>query len=404
MVRGLSRVDIVDIESVECVGDIPIEEFISIAKRILARGGVDEPIVVVEGRTVNTSLCLALKKLGVKRIPISRDRAVKIFIPLEALGFYSDIKPNAMRVFRNSLELLYSNWPTPLVRLERLSMKGIDVWAKLEWYNPFSGSIKDRVAWYMFIQWVERYGPIAKLYEVSSGNTGLALASISAIHRARARIYLPGTATKAVEVMLRVLGAEVIRSSKELTVDTLKDVEIEAVRDNAVMLNQFSNDANFEAHLRYTAKELDLQLREAGIVPRAIIAGTGTSGHLAALALYFKSRYGGYVKVYGVQPSPNTTIPGLRRANTGSKWLNYVDIDDLIDVSPEEAIAGSIEVARNEGLLIGLSSGAVVAGFRKLVESGVIESPGSAILIFPDSGFKYVEVFETHLRSSMKTP
>ncbi|HID80212.1 MAG TPA: hypothetical protein EYP48_00645 [Ignisphaera sp.] len=114
----MSRVDIVDIESVECVGDIPIEEFISIARKILAKGGVDEPIVVVDGRVVNTSLCLALKKLGVKRVPISRDGAVRIFIPLEALGFYSDIKPNTMRVFRNSLELLYGNWPTPLVKLE----------------------------------------------------------------------------------------------------------------------------------------------------------------------------------------------------------------------------------------------------------------------------------------------
>ena len=403
MVRGLSRVDIIDIESVECVGDIATEEFISIARKILAKGGVDEPIVVVDGRVVNTSLCLALKKLGVKRVPISRDGAVRIFIPLEALGFYSDIKPNTMRVFRNSLELLYGNWPTPLVKLERLSLKGIDVWAKLEWYNPFSGSIKDRIAWYMFVQWIERHGPIAKLYEVSSGNTGLALASISAIHGASARIYLPSTAMKAVEVMLRVLGAEVVRSSKELTTDILKDVEMEAIRDSAVMLNQFNNDANFEAHLRYTAKELDLQLREAGIVPRAIVAGTGTSGHLAALALYFKSRYGGYVKVFGVQPAPNNTIPGLRRANTGSKWLNYVDIDDLVDVTLEEAVRGSIEVARNEGLLIGLSSGAVVAGFRKLVESGVVESPGSAILIFPDSGFKYVEVFETYIRNSMKT-
>jgi len=147
--------------------------------------------------------------------------------------------------------------------------------------------------------------------------------------------------------------------------------------------------------LQYTAKELDLQLREAGIVPRAMIIGTGTSGHISALALYFKSRYRGSVRVFGVQPVPGHSIPSLRRIETGVKWLHLVDVDEILDITLKDAIESAIEVARKEGLIIGISSGAVVAGFRRLLERGVLE--GDVILVFPDSGFKYVELFEKYL-------
>jgi len=142
--------------------------------------------------------------------------------------------------------LLYSNWPTPLVALKSLSRRSVKVWAKLEFFNPFSNSIKDRVAWYMFRRWTDEHGSIEKLYEVSSGNTGIALAAIAAAYGAKARIYLPSTAPKATEVLLRVLGAEVMRSSKSLTVEVAEDVKRAAIRDGAVNLDQFDNDANFE--------------------------------------------------------------------------------------------------------------------------------------------------------------
>ncbi len=386
---------LVSADSVECRAELSLRRFIDIARRVLELGGIDEPVVVEGRRVVDVELCTVLKKLGVRLVPVA-ERKIRIFVPLEALGFYSDVEPKRFRVFSDTIELLYGNWPTPLVALKSFSLGSVRVWAKLESFNPFSNSIKDRVAWYMFKRWIEERGPIEKLYEASSGNTGIALAAIAAAHGIKARIYIPSTAPKATEVLLRVLGAEVVRSSKSLTVEMIEDVKRDAVRDGAVNLDQFGNDANFEVHLRYTAKELDLQLREAGIVPRAIIVGTGTSGHISALALYFKSRYRGSVKVFGVQPAAGHSIPGLRRIETGVKWIHLVDIDDFLDVTLEEAIENAVEVARREGLIIGISSGAVVAGLRKLLECGALE--GDVILVFPDSGFKYIELFEKYLK------
>ncbi len=390
----MANLSLVPVDSVECRAELDLRQFVDIAKKILECGGLEEPIVVEKRRVVNAELCTVLKKLGAKLIPVA-EKKIRVFIPLEALGFYSDIEPKRLRVFSDTIELLYGNWPTPLVVLKSLSRRSVRVWAKLEFFNPFSNSIKDRVAWYMFKRWIEERGPIKKLYEASSGNTGIALAAIAAAYGAKARIYLPSAAPKATEILLQVLGAEVVRSSKSLTVEMMEDVKRDAVRDGVVNLDQLNNDANFEVHLRYTAKELDLQLREAGIVPRAIIVGTGTSGHISALALYFKSRYRGSVKVFGVQPAPGHSIPGLRRIETGVKWLYFVDIDDVLDITLEEAIENAVEIARKEGLIIGISSGAVVAGFRKLLECGALE--GDVILVFPDSGFKYVELFEKYL-------
>ena len=138
----------------------------------------------------------------------------------------------------------------------------------------------------------EEAGRIEKLYEATSTNTGMGLAAMAAIQGARARLYLQATIQRASDVLLKVLGAEVVRMPRSFTVEFVEDVDRDAKRDGAVHLNQFENDANFEVHLRFTAKELELQLREAGVVPRALVGGIGTSGHMSAIAFYFKNRLG----------------------------------------------------------------------------------------------------------------
>lgn len=333
----------------------------------------------------------ALRMLGC-RVP-DREGA----FPLEELGFYSEISPPPLRVFESTEELLFRNWPTPLVKLRSLSEGGLTVWAKLEFYNPFSMSVKDRIGWSMVTEYLARNpGAEVILYEATSTNTGMALAAMAAIRNLKAKLYLPATIQKASDILLTVMGAEVHRKPKTLTVEFIDEVDEEARRAGGVHLNQFENDANFKVHLRYTAKELDLQVKSASLNLKGIVGGLGTSGHMSAIAIYFKSRYGKAVRIYGVQPAPGTAIPGIRRIETGMRWVHHADIDGVIDVPPEAAVEHAIRVARGEGLLIGLSSGAVTAAFEKLRREGLLEK-GDYVLVYPDHGFKYVEQFASYL-------
>jgi cysteine synthase/O-phosphoserine sulfhydrylase/cystathionine beta-synthase len=381
------------VDNVMCEDDISLEEFLSISRDVLRRGGVDETVVVDGGsrRVVkNSKLCVVLKRIGTKFIPISYGVLEKVFISLEDLGFFDDIKPSRFRVFMDTEELLYKNWPTPLVRLRNLSSNYMRVWAKLEGFNPWSMSVKDRIGWYMYRKALEKLGKsINLLVEATSTNTGLAIAAMAAIHKSKLKAFIPSTVSKTGEVLLKIFGADVIRSQKALTIELVNDVEEIAGKEGATHLNQFYNDANFEVHLRYTAKELELQFKEVGIEPRAIFGGLGTSGHLSAISFYFKNRFRG-VKIYGVVPAPNTSIQGIRRVESGMRWVHYVEIDDIIEVTPEEAVEGILEIVRNEGIFVGLSSGAVYVAFKKVVKEGKL-SGGDYILIFPDIGFKYVE-------------
>jgi cysteine synthase/O-phosphoserine sulfhydrylase/cystathionine beta-synthase len=130
-----------------CEYSLKLDEFIKIVSSILRSGGVDKTVVIdSNGRAVeNVDLCVTLKKLGVRYIPVSHGASESIFVPLESLGFFEDINPSIYRVFRDTEELLYRNWPTPLVRLNKSSINGRIVWAKLEGFNPWSMSVKDRI-------------------------------------------------------------------------------------------------------------------------------------------------------------------------------------------------------------------------------------------------------------------
>ena len=353
----------------------------------LRSGVVEWPPEVEEGLARE-----ALEMLGC-RVPPRPGRYA-----LEELGLYDDISPPPLRVFESTEELLWRNWPTPLVKLRSLSRGGVGVWAKLEFYNPFSMSVKDRIGWSMVREYLARNpGARVILYEATSTNTGLALAAMAAIRGLKARLYLPSTVQKASDVLLAAMGAEVCRRPGSITVELIDEVDEEARRAGAVHLNQFENDANFKVHLRYTAKELDLQVRSAGLRLRGIVGGLGTSGHMSAISLYFKSRYGDSVRIYGVQPAPGTAIPGIRRIETGMKWVHLVRFDGVLDVAPEEAIEHVLRVARSEGILIGLSAGAVTAAFERLLERGELEA-GDYVVVYPDQGFKYVEQLSSYLQ------
>ncbi|AHF80606.1 cysteine synthase family protein [Thermococcus paralvinellae] len=266
--------------------------------------------------------------------------------------------------------------------------------AKLEFFNPFSRSIKDRAVFNMLMKAKQRkeINGKNKLFEATSGNVGIAMASLSNILGVKFRAYLPKPTPETTEILLKVLGAEVIRTEFETIDPTMVEfVKKEAEKNDAVNLNQFENEDNFEAHYKYTAREIDEQLRSIGKKPDVIVAGIGTSGHIAGLAKYFKERYD--TKIVGVVPAKGEKIPGIKRLETKPKWVPKVKIDEIIEITQREAIEGSIKIARRDGLLIGLSAGAVVKALEKIRD----KYNGTAVLIFPDDGFKYVEIFERYL-------
>jgi cysteine synthase (EC 2.5.1.47) len=198
------------------------------------------------------------------------DRAVAIGeeVALEELA----PKPSLSRVYETPLSLLTAGWPTPLLKV---SEPPREAYAKLEWYNPFSGSIKDRTV-YFLLKAVEG----DRVVEVSSGNVAIALAAFGNVLGKKVKVYIP-TAGRYVAPFLDFLGAEYQVLDVSMTVEALEHLQKD-IREGAVHLNQFYNDLNFVAHLR-TAVELDWQLAAVGRRPDYIIAGLGTSGHASAL-------------------------------------------------------------------------------------------------------------------------
>lgn len=371
------------------------EEIVEGVRRALGSGRVPPLFLDREKNVIgNEWAYAALWALGTGYAPVAESESeLGREVELEALDLYRGVVGDPARVYDSVAELAARDSPTPLVRLR--SFEGpARAWAKLEWYHPFSLSIKDRIATAMLLDAIERglLRPGDRIYEPTSTNTGLGLVGLGNFLGIGARVYLPSTAQKCVDYLFGAMGAEVMRKDTPITTAMIGEVLEEARRDGAAVLNQFDNDMNLVAHLRGTAKEIDYQLRSRGIRPSAIVAGMGTSGHISALSLYFKSRYGG-VKVYGVQPSQGSAIPGIRRVETGMKWVHGVEVDEIIDISLEEAFAGVLYVARKDGILLGLSAGAAAYALAKLAEEGKVS--GDVVMVAPDHGIKYIEIIES---------
>lgn len=390
----------IPIEDVMCTHRPPLEEIMNEAGELLRLDRITETIQVDELYNVCLEDCgrfYALKMLGVRYAPVSLGSREEVDLTLEDLGLSQDLRPNPLRVCRDHNDLIMACWPTPLIRLNSLSTSFGEVWAKLEYLNPFSNSIKDRIGWYMVVDTFGRNPDskiVRRVYEASSTNTGIALACVCKNYNLRTRIYLPKTVQRCSDFYMRLFGSDVVRVPEELTVQAIERVREDSLRDNAIHINQFENDANFIAHVRFTSKELDYQLRSAGLSPRRIICALGTSGHASAISFYFKNRYQARVEVVGVQPAKDELIPGMRRVETGMKWIHYVKLDKIIDVSRDEAIEGLMKIASGDGLPIGLSAGAVVAALEQLSSID-----GTSILIFPDHVYKYVEVIMDYFNS-----
>ncbi len=358
---------------------------------ILRRGYVDECVGVNEDLEVTGGLEIywALYKLGVKLAPVGSSGC---YATLEDLGFYDDVKGDPVRVYGSSLDLALRGIPTPLVKLRSYSNERVRVWAKLEWFNPFSLSIKDKPLVHILREMSRRENLEGRvLADASSANFGIALAALAPQFKARARVYLPRRAELFGRIVPRIMGAEVVETDAELTVELLSRIYDDSRREGLLHVNQFLNDLNFESHIRMTAKELDYQARSAGLKLVAVAGPLGTSGHMAAVNFYFRNRYGGYFRTIMAQPARGEHIPGMRRSETGMIWLAMIaEGYEIHDVTLDEALEAVGRVARLDGLLIGPSGGAALVALDRSLSKGGLE--GDVAVIIPDTGFKYVSL------------
>jgi len=285
--------------------------------------------------------------------------------------------------------------PTPLVRMRRIfPMAGGVVYAKLEWMNPF-GSIKDRTARYL-LEGLQRDGRIAgrKIVEPTSGNTGIALAALSNIIGLPCTITIPSGAPEENIALLRLLGAEVWPTPDDLCpVDHPKDgaialartfVTSEATRERYVMPNQYENPDNVRAHYETTGPEIWEQTE--GKVTH-FFAGYGTCGTITGVAKYLKEKKPD-VRVVAIEPERGHRLSGLKNFEE-SRTPGILDrslVDKTVRVSDTHAYRTTIRLAREESLLAGPSTGAIVwAALQENLPPGTV-----SVCISPDNAFKYV--------------
>lgn len=305
----------------------------------------------------------------------------------------------SLRRFRDIRELIASPAnPTPLVRLNRvLATVKIEVFLKLEWFNPF-GSIKDRAAKYL-LEGMERRGELdgKTIVEATSGNTGIALAALGAVMGKKVTVTVPSGVPEEKKVMLRMLGAEVWSTPDDLCpVDHPKDGAIalahsfvrgESGRGRYAMPNQYENPDNVRAHYETTGPEIWKQTE--GQV-RYFFAGFGTCGTLSGVGRYLKEK-DERVRVIAIEPRKGHRLPGLKNMEE-SKPPGILDrsvIDDVVRIDDGPAYEMTKRLFREEGLIVGPTTGAIVQAVLDYTPEG----DGVGVAISPDGGFKYASYF-----------
>jgi cysteine synthase len=288
-----------------------------------------------------------------------------------------------------SRELLNLIGNTPLIRLDSFNTPStVNIYAKLEMMNP-SGSLKDRIAKYM-IEEAEHSGQLQLgkiIIEASSGNTGISLAMVGAVKGYRTRIFMPESKSVERRVMMRMWGAELVLTSKDNPHSHIEAAKkLAASEDTYFYIDQNENYNNVLAHYQTTAVELLTQLNEPIDI---FIAGLGTGGTLMGVSKRLKEAYA-QTKVIAVQPAkPISKIEGLLHLD-GSYLPGICDlslIDETIYVSDEEAIVTARKIALQEGLFVGISSGATLWAALQIAKR--IEK-ANIVVVFGDRGERYL--------------
>lgn len=302
-----------------------------------------------------------------------------------------------MKIYNNLTELVGN---TPMLKLERychFNKLNAQIIAKLECFNPLS-SIKDRVALAM-IDKAEETGtlkPGAVIIEPTSGNTGIGLAFAGACKGYKVILTMPDTMSKERIKILEALGAEIVLTEGKLgmtgAINRAKELLNEI--EGSFMPLQFENLANPEIHEKTTAIEI---IRDTDANIDVFVAGVGTGGTLSGVGRTLKKRLKN-VKVVAVEPKDSPVLSGgkagphaLQGIGAGfiPKTYDTTVADEIITIEKEEAYQACRDVAKMEGLLIGISSGAALCAAKRLAEKN--ENKGkNIVVIFPDSGERYL--------------
>ncbi len=300
-----------------------------------------------------------------------------------------------MKIANDITELIGN---TPLVKLNKLS-KGLDatIVLKLEYFNPLS-SVKDRIGFNM-IRSAEKAGKIKSdtvIIEPTSGNTGIALAFVSAVKGYKLMLTMPETMSLERRALLRALGAELILTpgSEGMKGAIRKAKEIADSDPKYFMPQQFDNQANVEIHRLTTAEEI---WRDTDGTADFIVAGVGTGGTITGVSQVIKSRKPSF-KAIAVEPATSPVLsggqPGPHKIQgIGAGFIpSIVDmkqIDEVIQVTNDEAFAMAKRLIKEEGILCGISSGGNVAAALKLAARP--ENKGKLIVaIIPSTGERYL--------------
>jgi cysteine synthase A len=294
---------------------------------------------------------------------------------------------------RSVLDLIGS---TPVVKLKALTGKNdAEVWAKMESFNP-GGSVKDRICLHM-VERAERQGklkPGATIVEPTSGNTGIGLALISAVKGYRLILTMPDTMSEERRSLLCAYGARLILTPDTKGMGGAIHKAEELLEQNAdyFMPQQFNNPANPEVHRQTTAVELLKQFKRID----AFVAGVGTGGTITGVGEVLKEKMKG-VRICAVEPAASPVIsggePGYHKiqgigAGFVPAVLNRQILDEVIKVTDEEAIQHARRLAAEEGLLVGISSGAACCAALKVAKN--LGKGHVVVTIFADKGEHYL--------------
>ncbi len=286
---------------------------------------------------------------------------------------------------------------TPMVKLAGLNESGAELWAKVEFLSP-GGSVKDRTALSMILD-AEQSGKLgagSTVIEATSGNTGISLAMIAAVRRYRCVIVMPEDMSIERRRALKAYGAEVelTPAGRGMAGAVERAKELCAATAGGFMPAQFTNEANPRIHEETTAREI---IEQTGGKVAAFVAGVGTGGTLTGVGRVLKRELGSHVKVVGVEPAGSAVLSGgvpgphaLQGLGAGfvPETLDMELLDQIVRVQDATAQRMVERLAREYGLLVGISAGANVAAAAGVAARS--SGGGTVVTILSDSGERYL--------------
>ncbi len=306
-----------------------------------------------------------------------------------------------MKIYDNVCELIGH---TPIVRLKKMEKECImknEVYAKLEKFNP-GGSSKDRVAYQIIQNGIETglINDSTTIIEATSGNTGIGLAMVCAYYNLPLIVVMSESVTIERVKLLEAYGAKIVLTPKEEGIEgaIAEAKRLNAIIENSYYVNQFQNENNPLSHYLHTGEEI---FESFGNELDYVFVGMGSSGTISGIARRLKEK-NKKVKIIGIEPADcpyyskrekgNCRIPGI--GTTFMPKIAQLDlIDDYVTVDDKESVDMMRLIAKTEGILVGISSGAVMVGAREYIKQKQINDK-KVLLIFPDTGERYLSIIK----------